>query len=922
MRNKKEIKIAIYNPRCTPLEVLSGNGDEILDNICIKADTEETLLSGEYYLDAVFLVDKEGLHKNIVNEAILKVKLDYGYEVFRIASIQANTRDMTVFARQITISESLDMWLEDVRPTNTNGQGALTWILDNSKGKKDIRLFSDISETSTAYYMNMNVYEALHTTEQAFQNRWGGEVRRRGYDLYINQKFGDYKGVQIRSRKNLTGFEVNSNIDSVVTRIKPVGFDGITIDGYVDSPLINNYHSIKTKEIKYENVKVKTEQYPDEGFDTLEQAQQELKRLAKLEYDENHIDVIKAEYTVNFIQLEYTEEYKNYALIERIYLGDEVDVYEENLDINITVRAIKKNFDVLAQRTTEIILSNDAKLQTPPSVGEILNKVDKLETSDSLLQSAIDNATNLITNGLSNSYVIVRKNEILVMDTPDINTATNVWRFNNGGLAHSKTGYNGQYSTAITQDGSIVATMITSGILNADLIRTGTIQNVSGTLQIDLNSNDGIMTRQNGKNAIELAGTNLKFYDWDGQGGDIGRIASTRFKGDADKPAIALVNNQDSYSTITYDGGKSLVSYMRFDKNRIVNDSYVPITIFEDVENRGILWFAHGENSMYNTNTNHLQTLVSNGYIIGNRATNKTMFRVEKDYSFFYNSNGNGDYARFSPTGSYFSNGNGTIIARFNPQEVRFVNSDTASVYTMFTPTETYFRNTNTGNRYATFNHNEMRLGDSANNTYGLVGVNDFWLQVDGGRGLFSTNTGEIQSDRNFVVNGNFRVTGNKNCIQETESFGSVAYYSVEDCESYLTDRTLILQKVEETPHGTFEKKILLDKVYKESVNLDLGYSIEILKESWGDYRIKEKTKDYFIVESDRKNFEFLYVVTAKRRGFEDIRNEQLTIDTETYANKNIALEMCEDNVSVLVEKDGFIKDKAYKVQEPCGAKI
>lgn len=69
---------------------------------------------------------------------------------------------------------------------------------------------------------------------------------------------------------------------------------------------------------------------------------------------------------------------------------------------------------------------------------------------------------------------------------------------------------------------------------------------------------------------------------------------------------------------------------------------------------------------------------------------------------------------------------------------------------------------------------------------------------------------------------------------------------------------------------------------------IDFNYSVEILKQSWGDYRIKEQTKDYFIVESDRKDFTFKYVVTAKRRGFEDCRlEEHILIDSETEVIEN-----------------------------------
>ena len=314
---KKIIKVCIFNSHSTPSEVMQGNGEAILDNICISCETIESL-DGTYELDGTFIVDKEGLYKLISDEAILKVTMDYGDEVFRIAKIQKGTRDIVVFARQITVSETLDMWIEDIRPTNTSGLSALNTLKNNSIGKKDIQVLSDITNTSTAYYQRMSMYKAIHDCGQSFISRWGGEVQRRCYNLTINNKIGADRGVQIRSRKNLTGFEANTNIDNVVTRIRAIGYDGIDAGMFIDSPLINKYSAIKTKEIKYENVKVKDENNPDEGFDTLEEAQAELIRLAKLEFSENHIDELRADYLINFVYLEQTEEYKDYIQAERV----------------------------------------------------------------------------------------------------------------------------------------------------------------------------------------------------------------------------------------------------------------------------------------------------------------------------------------------------------------------------------------------------------------------------------------------------------------------------------------------------------------------------------------------------------------------------------------------------------------------------
>ena len=85
--------------------------------------------------------------------------------------------------------------------------------------KKEIQIISDIDTIATAYYMDMNMYEALHDCDQSFMNRWGGEIQRRGYKLCINKRIGSHRGVQIRRGKNLTGFEGNTDIDNVVTRI-------------------------------------------------------------------------------------------------------------------------------------------------------------------------------------------------------------------------------------------------------------------------------------------------------------------------------------------------------------------------------------------------------------------------------------------------------------------------------------------------------------------------------------------------------------------------------------------------------------------------------------------------------------------------------------------------------------------------------
>ena len=127
-------------------------------------------------------------------------------------------------------------------------------------------------------------------------------------------------------------------------------------------------------------------------------------------------------------------------------------------------------------------------------VHEVSTQIDesKRETENFMLD-AIENATGLIT-GAKGGYVVIGQNpqgqpvEILIMDAPDIDTAQHVWRWNNGGLGYSSNGYDGPYTTAITQDGAIVANFITAGTMSANMVRAGVLASQNNRLKFDLDN--------------------------------------------------------------------------------------------------------------------------------------------------------------------------------------------------------------------------------------------------------------------------------------------------------------------------------------------------------------------------------------------------------------------------------------------------
>ena len=633
----------LYSEIATREEVLTTNGLYNLSEITLNSRITEEF-NGEFSLEETYAISKnvfnEEVYNNIQEEKIIKVDDEYGEEVFRIAKVRKDKTSIYIYARQITIADQLTLYLNDVRPENTNGQGALSHLMANAVGRnKDFFLTSDLSNTSTAYYIDMSLYDALFKADNAFVTRWGGETIRRQYNCKINQRIGEDSGVVIKSKKNLIGFEINSNLDELTTRIIPKGFDIIKTNP-VDSPLINNYSSIYTKVIKYDDIKVKNENNPDEGFDTLEQAQAELVRRAKEQFSVFNVDKIQAEYTLNFIDLSRTEQYKDFQIAESVNIGDIVNIQEDVYNTNIKARVIKRVYSPKLKRRIETKISNISQDYKTISVESILKELEKqLETSKN--PNLADYINTMIEAGLKDSYVVLKPNELLIMDNKDITKAKNVTRYNKNGLGFSTTGYYGNYEYGFTIDGKINASLISTGILSAI-----TIQNADGSVQLDLGSAEGVVFRKNGKDAIKIANNDVILYDWEDTTKTprvpVGRMFSARKKNSRAR-GIVLEHERDCYLAIGYknEQGEGF-SYIDFDIDHITGaDSKADFIVWKaPAFRRGVFFGDSDQTEVYQSVSDNL-AVKSKGFAVVNSETGTTMFAVNQKGFSLWDKNGN-----------------------------------------------------------------------------------------------------------------------------------------------------------------------------------------------------------------------------------------------------------------------------------------
>ncbi|OUB57041.1 phage tail spike protein [Bacillus thuringiensis] len=464
--------ITLYKPNETDF---THNGIGALDKNIYNATVEEELnglflFSFSYPLFAPHGLEIEGM-------SIIKVPTPDGEQLFRVAAPKVSMGEVTAQCYHIfyDLTENL---IEDIFAETTNGNGAMNRMSAGCQYKHPFQFYSDVPKIASARIVRKNPVEALLDSSQdnSFVNRWGGELKRDNFDVKMLQNRGMNRGVVIRHKKDLLGYEGNVDWKSPITRIMPQGFDGLFLpEKYVDSPLINKYPHPKIKVVEFKHIKAAIgENADDEDAVPLEEAYRLLRQAAKDMFAIQKVDQPKATYNVKFQELSQTEEYKDYKHLQSVYMADTVTVEHQEDGIDIKAKVIAYKYDPIKKEYLDITIGNFKESFTDVSGRVDLVQEELSNMPGSILDAAKANATSLINSGFG-GHVRVYPNRILIMDTKDEKSAKKVWQWNLNGLGYSSTGVNGPYGTAITSDGRIVADFITAGILSGNLVQGGEI---------------------------------------------------------------------------------------------------------------------------------------------------------------------------------------------------------------------------------------------------------------------------------------------------------------------------------------------------------------------------------------------------------------------------------------------------------------
>ena len=446
----------------------STNGNIAIDPMkCIE--TKKKSLNG-WYLDVeVAIKYADYIEKDKL--CVVQTKSKLNPQAFRIDNPQKTTRRIKFKAYHVMF-DAEDYFLLDVRPTNRNGQGALSYVNERTDKNSPFFVYSNVSNINTAYFVRKSLLEAWSIIEE----RWGGVFDADNWNIRFVNSVGNDNGEVVSYKNNLQGIEIFEDWSSVCTKICPVGYDGIMLpETYLES------------DIQYEKPYTRTIDFAtkyDEEDKTEANLIAELRQNAEQYLEENKYPKISYEITSNIKQ--------------SLEIGDTIHI--KHPLANILTEVIEYEYNIVSKKVKRIVFGNyDRNVVT--KINNIKESISNVAQALSTQEAVIQRQTQMINMLNKTGYVYIDENEILILDRLPKEQAENVWRWGLGGLGFSSNGYEGPFETAITMDGQINANFITTGQLEVSVIRglSDTLSNYSAQINLNKNNISSVVTQVNQK---------------------------------------------------------------------------------------------------------------------------------------------------------------------------------------------------------------------------------------------------------------------------------------------------------------------------------------------------------------------------------------------------------------------------------------
>ena len=529
--------------------LFSSNGDAVIQPFKAKVHKAD---NGKFYLD----IEADISYVDILTaNRIIVADTPQGAQAFRIKNPEKTKSKITIKAPHISY-DAENYVIADSYVVDKNCNDAMDHLNRATDNPSPFQTYSDIATVNSYRCVRTSLYDAFSTVLE----RWGGHFVRDNYRFGIMRTIGRDNGVTVRYKKNLKGMTCTANWDSVVTKLMPVGKDGLLLDEvYLYSQ--TQYDIPFTKVVSF-NQDIDQDLYKDADGNLDEVAYNnalvdDLRKQGQAYIDENCVP--RVNYTLK-------------ANIDKVTdIGDTIEVIDEPMGVDIVTHVISYDYDCILGKYTELEFGNFQQ-KVSDLMGTVSATIEQsVEKNNSSLQvtlsAELEKAKSIILGQFGSSYVIYEGDKILVVDALPKEDAHHVIMINSGGIAFSSTGINGDFESAWTIDNTLNMQHINVVNLVADMIKGGTLKlgsnlNEFGTLEIydEANNLIGVLD----KNGLRLNGVDdsyivinneIGFAGYDRNGNKIYWVSKDEFhqKKSVVEEEIALCNKMRFIPITLYD---------------------------------------------------------------------------------------------------------------------------------------------------------------------------------------------------------------------------------------------------------------------------------------------------------------------------------------------------------------------------------
>lgn len=463
----------LYDPAET---AFATNGIGILTD-AIDVTVEEEL-NGIFEMEMVYPV--KGIHfSEIIRRSVILAQPNpmtdpQPFRVYRIT--KPLNGKVKVYARHI----AYDLKGKPVSPFSISGAAmVMQGLKDFSVLAHPFEFVTDkAAEGTFAVAVPTSTWSLLGGQEGSVLDVFGGEYEFDRFRVRLLTRRGMDRGVTIRYGKNLTSFEQDENCANCCTGLYPYWTD-------TEGNLVELSEKTVLAEGNFGYEDIQPMDFSSE-WDTAP-TEEQLRARTERYITDNEIGVPDVSWTVEFVALEQTEEYKGMALLESIQLGDTVGVEFAEMGISVSARAVSYKYKPLLERYEKVHLGR-VKSNLAQTIVKQKQDIEKKPTMDAI-QKAMETATKVLLGTTGGALRQLdtdgdgKLDTLYIADNEDPALAKKVWRWNYMGWAASKNGYNGPFTMAATLEQGLLADFVTAAHLTA-----GTIQSRNGSFFMDLDT--------------------------------------------------------------------------------------------------------------------------------------------------------------------------------------------------------------------------------------------------------------------------------------------------------------------------------------------------------------------------------------------------------------------------------------------------